>query len=200
MNGDTLDLASEKVLLTIPASRRDEPGHTGGYLHVRAERQPLHRRRRRHQPERDSGGYAPIDERSGRALYDAQGTAANTNDLRGKILRIHPEADGTYTVPAGNMFAPGTARTKPEIYAMGFRNPFRFSVHPTDGTIYAADYGPDAGGDNANRGPGGPGRVERDQVAGLLRLAVLRRRTTSPYNDFNFANNSPARSSTAPRR
>jgi glucose/arabinose dehydrogenase len=34
-------------------------------------------------------GYAPIDERPGREHQDAQGTSANTNDLRGKILRIH---------------------------------------------------------------------------------------------------------------
>ena len=34
---------------------------------------------------------------------------ANTNDLRGKILRIKVEADGGYTIPAGNLFPPGTA-------------------------------------------------------------------------------------------
>ncbi|MGX7825768.1 ThuA domain-containing protein [Actinokineospora sp. 24-640] len=185
MNGDTLDPASEKVLLTLPASRQSEPGHTGGYLAfgpggnlyigVGDDTEPF-----------NSDGYAPIDERAGRSLYDAQRTSANTNDLRGKILRIHPETAGTYTVPAGNMFAPGTARTRPEIYAMGFRNPFRFSVHPVNGTIYMADYGPDAGSDNANRGP-----------AGLVEWNAI----TSPgnygwpycvanniaFNDYNFA-------------
>ena len=45
----------------------------------------------------------------------------NTNDLRGKVLRIKVAADGSYTVPSGNLFAPGTAKTRPEIYAMGFR-------------------------------------------------------------------------------
>ena len=49
----------------------------------------------------ESDGFTPIDERAGRQDYDAQRTAGNTNDLRGKVLRIHPEADGTYTVPAG---------------------------------------------------------------------------------------------------
>ncbi|MCC8250812.1 ThuA domain-containing protein [Saccharothrix luteola] len=185
MNGDAVDLSTEKVLLKVPMSRKEEPGHTGGYLAfgpgknlyvgVGDDTNPF-----------ASDGYAPIDERPGRSLYDAQGTAANTNDLRGKILRIHPEADGTYTVPQGNLFAPGTARTRPEIYAMGFRNPFRFSVHPTTGVVYLADYGPDAGSDNPNRGPGGlvewnvvksPGNYGWPYCVG----------NNTPYNDFNFA-------------
>mgnify|MGYP006160145193 CR=1 FL=1 len=53
------------------------------------------------------------------------------------MLRIKVNADGTYSIPSGNLFAPGTAKTRPEIYAMGFRNPFRFTVD-TDGTIYMA--------------------------------------------------------------
>ncbi|MBB5803504.1 PKD repeat protein/glucose/arabinose dehydrogenase [Saccharothrix ecbatanensis] len=152
VRGDTVDRSSEVVVMEIPASRKEEPGHTGGYLDfgpngnlyigVGDDTNPF-----------QSSGYAPIDERSGRQLFDAQRTSANTNDLRGKILRVHPEADGTYTVPEGNMFAPGTEKTKPEIYAMGFRNAFRFNV-ASDGTLYLADYGPDAGSDNADRGPG----------------------------------------------
>ncbi|XVV00527.1 ThuA domain-containing protein [Actinosynnema sp. CA-248983] len=185
MNGDTLDRASEKVLLTIPAWRENEPGHTGGYLAfgpgknlyigVGDDINPF-----------ASDGYTPIDERAGRKWWDAQGTAANTNDLRGKVLRIHPEPGGTYTIPSGNLFAPGTARTRPEIYAMGFRNPFRFSVHPTTGVLYVADYGPDAGADNANRGPGGlvewnivksPGNYGWPYCIG----------NNTPFNDYDFA-------------
>jgi len=45
-----------------------------------------------------------LDERAGRAAYDSQKSASNENDLRGKILRIHPQPDGTYTIPSGNMF------------------------------------------------------------------------------------------------
>ncbi len=99
-----------------------------------------------------SDGYAPIDERAGRANFDAQKTSGNTDDLRGKILRIHPEPGGTYTIPSGNLFPQGTAKTQPEIYAMGFRNPFRFAVDSETGWISMADYGPDAGNANANRG------------------------------------------------
>lgn len=40
----------------------------------------------------------------GLSFQDARRTAGNTNDLNGKILRIHPEADGTYTIPKGNLF------------------------------------------------------------------------------------------------
>ena len=72
----------------------------------------------------EADGYAPIDERNGRSAFDAQGTSSNTNDLRGKILRIHPENDGSYTIPEGNLFInedDGLA----EIYVMGTRNPFR---------------------------------------------------------------------------
>ncbi|MBB5802829.1 glucose/arabinose dehydrogenase/PKD repeat protein [Saccharothrix ecbatanensis] len=184
--GNVIQPDSEKVLLEIPASRREEPGHTGGYLEfgpngnlyigVGDDTNPF-----------QSSGYAPIDERPGRDLFDAQKTSANTNDLRGKILRVHPEADGTYTVPAGNMFAPGTEKTRPEIYAMGFRNPFRFNV-ASDGTVYMADYGPDAGGDNPSRGPGGivewnvikePGNYGWPYCVG----------NNTPFNDFDFATN-----------
>ena len=47
-------------------------------------------------------------------------------------------------------------KTRPEIYAMGFRNPFRFSVDPNTGWIGLADYAPDSGTDApATRGPAG---------------------------------------------
>ncbi len=71
------------------------------------------------------------------------------------MLRIRPQADGTYTIPSGNLFAPGTARTRPEIYAMGLRNPFRIGIDPVTNVLYVADYGPDATTANANRGPEG---------------------------------------------
>jgi cytochrome c len=154
--GSQIDPASEKVLLNVPASRLpDEPGHTGGgldmspdgnlYLGVGDDVNPH---------SEPSGGYAPLSERDG-TFHDSRATSANTNDLRGKVLRITPQTDGTYTIPAGNMFAPGTAKTRPEIYAMGFRNPFRFSLDPKTGTLGLADYAPDNGADNPNRGPAG---------------------------------------------
>ncbi|MFE0849855.1 carbohydrate-binding protein, partial [Streptomyces rochei] len=114
-----------------------------------------------------SDGYTPIDERASRnPAYDAQRSSGNTNDLRGKILRIKVNADGSYSVPSGNLFPPGTARTRPEIYAMGFRNPFRMSVDKATGTVYVGDYGPDAGTANASRGPAGQVEFNRVTKAG----------------------------------
>ena len=101
---------------------------------------------------------------------DARRTALNSNDLRGKLLRIKvkdgditpAEANnrgGAYTVPAGNLFPAGTARTRPEVYAMGFRNPFRVTLDAND-VAYVTDYSPDAREGARFRGPAGVGRVE----------------------------------------
>ncbi|WP_329106802.1 ThuA domain-containing protein [Micromonospora sp. NBC_01699] len=103
-----------------------------------------------------SDGFTPIDERPGRSpVYDAQRTAGNTNDLRGKLLRITVKPDGGYRIPAHNLFPAGTAKTRPEIYAMGLRNPSRFTVDPATGWIQLGDAGPAAGAADADRGPAG---------------------------------------------
>ena len=44
------------------------------------------------------------DERPEKLHWDDQRGTANTNSLLGKILKIHPEPNGTYTIPAGNLF------------------------------------------------------------------------------------------------
>lgn len=91
---------------------------------------------------------AQTDERPGRSSWDDQGHAGNTNDLRGKILRIHPEPNGTYTIPEGNLYPKGTALTRPEIYSMGHRNPWRISVDSKTGYLYWGEVGPDANEDS----------------------------------------------------
>jgi cytochrome c len=83
------------------------------------------------------------DERPGHANWDDSRAAANTNDLRGKILRIHPEPDGSYTIPAGNLFPAGTPKTRPEIFTMGNRNPWRPSLDSATGWLYWGEVGPD---------------------------------------------------------
>ncbi len=113
--------------------------------------------------------------RPGRAAWDAQRSSGNTNDLSGKVLRITPQPDGTYTIPSGNLFAPGTEKTKPEIYGMGFRNPFRIGLDPKTGNVMVADYGPDSGSANATRGPRGTVEWNALSAARQLRLAAVRR-------------------------
>ncbi|MGW4945036.1 PQQ-dependent sugar dehydrogenase [Actinoplanes sp. NPDC004185] len=166
LNADfTLNMSSQVTVLEA-ATNRGMCCHVGGdidfdaagnlYLSTGDDSNPF-----------DSGGYTPIDERSNRnPVYDAQRTAGNTNDLRGKVLRIKVNPNGTYAIPSGNLFPPGTAGTRPEIYAMGLRNPFRLSVDKPTGVLYVADYGPDAGTTTATRGPAGQVEFNRITSAG----------------------------------
>lgn len=71
----------------------------------------------------------------------------NTNTLLGKLLRIDPRADDfpadplrDYRIPAGNGYAGGVGG-RPEIYALGLRNPFRGSVDSASGDIFIGDVG-----------------------------------------------------------
>jgi glucose/arabinose dehydrogenase len=93
-------------------------------------------------------------------------SSPNTNDLRGKILRIHPKPDGSYSIPDGNLFKPGTANTKPEIYVMGTRNPYTLALDPARRWLMWGDVGPD--GKNFNGDPmnnGGPEKTEEYDLA-----------------------------------
>lgn len=154
MSDNTLDIASEKVLLQVPVQKNSGAHHGGSlawdkegnlYLSTGDSTSPF-----------PANGYAPIDERPGDEFFslDAQRSSANTNDLKGKILRIHPEKDGTYTIPEGNMFPGGTPDTRPEIFVMGCRNPYRIAVNPETSTLYWGEIGPDAGKDST-QGPRG---------------------------------------------
>ena len=123
---------------------------------------------------------------------DSARSALNTNDLRGKVLRIHvKDADiapadsnkadlgsgGAYTdpgrqpVPARRAAQP-QAKTRPEVYAMGFRNPFRIQVDEND-VAYVSDYSPDSQTPQQFHGTPGTGRFEIVRKPGELRLAVL---------------------------
>ena len=90
---------------------------------------------------------------------DARRSSLNTNDLRGKVLRISVNPDGSYDIPDGNMFEDDDPLTAPEIYAMGFRNPFRISLDEDD-VAYITDYSPDSRVPETFRGPAGTGRIE----------------------------------------
>ncbi|OLF16222.1 carbohydrate-binding protein [Actinophytocola xanthii] len=184
---NTLDLASERVVLSVP-NDRGQCCHVGGdidfdaagnlYLTTGDDTNPF-----------QSDSYTPIDERANRnPQFDAQRSSGNTNDLRGKVLRIKVAQDGSYTIPAGNLFPPGTAGTRPEIYAMGFRNPFRMSVDKATGIVYLGDYGPDAGATNPNRGPGGQVEFNRITSPGNYGWPYCTgtNTPTETYNDYQF--------------
>ncbi len=172
-------MASEKVLLRIPHQRivccHSAGSMTfgpGGLLHISTGDDTEHSQ---------SQGFNPIDDDVLRnnpgdnpdadRAYDARRTSGNTNDLRGKILRIKPEADGTYSIPPGNLFPPfesDPAKTKPEIYTMGHRNPFRIQVDQETGWVYNGEVGPDADNENANRGPRGYDELNQIRQAGNM--------------------------------
>ena len=164
MTGDTLDLASEKVLLTF-AEQRKECCHHAGSVEFGPDGCLYFSTGDNTHPHGDSAGYAPIDERPDKAPWDAQKSAANTNSLAGKIVRIRPKPDGTYDIPPGNLFPPGTANARPEIYVMGCRNPWRMSVDEQTGIVYWGEVGPDAG-DDGPRGPRGYDEINQAKKAG----------------------------------
>src|SRR5690606_18622882 len=91
-----------------------------------------------------------------------------TPTTSGKILRVHPEDDGTYTIPEGNLFEPGTDQTRPEIYVMGLRNPYRIHVDPETGWLYWGDVGPDARVDSETRGSKGYDEYNQAREAGFF--------------------------------
>jgi putative heme-binding domain-containing protein len=76
---------------------------------------------------------------------DPQGHGQNTTQLLGKILRIDVDnADNgqAYAVPRNNPFV-GSADVRPEIWAVGFREPWRFSFDPATGDLWVGDVGQD---------------------------------------------------------
>ena len=141
--GSTIDLASEQKILQVPVDR-GICCHVGGDIVFDAAGNLILATGDDTNPF-ESDGYSPIDEREGRnPAFDAQRSSANTNDLRGKILRITVGASGGYTIPAGNLFVDQNELTRPEIYLMGLRNPFRIEFNQRTGELYVADYSPDA--------------------------------------------------------
>lgn len=71
---------------------------------------------------------------------DPQNNAQNLNTLLGKIIRIDPSAATPYGIPPDNPFV-GVAGARPEIWAYGFRNPWRFSFDRQGTTLWAGDVG-----------------------------------------------------------
>ncbi|WP_229311480.1 ThuA domain-containing protein [Larkinella rosea] len=180
-----LKMESEQVILRVPVKRDDKCCHTGGsvawdksgnlYLSTGDDTNPF-----------ESRGFSPSDDRPGREGFNALTTSSNTMDLRGKILRIKPLDDGTYAIPEGNLFPKGTPNTRPEIYVMGNRNPYRISVDQRTGFLYWGEVGPDAANNIEKYGPRGHDEINQARKAGYYGwpLFVADNR---PYRHYNFA-------------
>ena len=118
--GDVVDPASKRELLKV---EQPYPNHNGGLLLF------------------DPSGMLLIGLGDGGSGGDPEDRGQNLGELLGKILRIDPRADGgkPYRIPADNPFV-GKDGVRPEIWAYGLRNPWRFSF-ASDGTFLVADVG-----------------------------------------------------------
>lgn len=195
-DGDSLDLATEQKIIDVPVQR-------GQCCHVGADFDwddagNLYLSTGDNTPASAPGanGFAPNNDAPNmNPGLDSRRGAGNTNDLRGKILRITVQADGSYTIPAGNLFPVGTEKTKPEIFVMGVRNPFRIDVDSATNSLSWGDYGPDATAATAAAAGRGPmGLVEWNTTP--LNKPInsgwpYMTGNNFVYNEWNYATSSP---------
>jgi glucose/arabinose dehydrogenase len=123
-SADRADPASARQVLE---QADQEPNHNGGLLLFGPDRQL----------------YIGIGDGGGAGdQHGAHGNGQNLGTLMGKILRIDPKASGgrPFTIPAGNPFA-ARAGARPEIWAYGLRNPWRFTFDA--GHLIIGDVGQD---------------------------------------------------------
>ena len=182
-----LDLESEKILMKYQEQRKECCHHAGsmefgpdGCLYIGTGDNT--------NPFGDSQGFAPIDEREEKSAFNALRTSANTKSYNGKILRIRPSDDGTYSIPDGNLFPKDGSVGHPEIYVMGCRNPWRLNIDQRTGFLYWGDVGPDAGGDGP-RGPRGYDEFNQARKAGFFGWPLFIG-NNRPYLQVDFSSGS----------
>lgn len=121
-NPNVADPASRRTVLTI--GHQQFTNHYGGQLQFGPD------------------GYLYAGTGDGGGNGDPLGSGQNLGTLLGKMLRIDPRQSGTaaYTVPSSNPFV-GVTGARPEIWAYGLRNPFRFSFDRATGDLTIGDVG-----------------------------------------------------------
>jgi len=194
IENDVIDPKSEKIILQL-YSQREICCHTGGSIAFGKDHLLFLSTGDNSTPFDEpgpKGGYnvhafAPLDDRPGHKQYDARRSAGNSNDLRGKILRIKIHPDGTYEIPDGNLFKPGQKDTRPEIFVMGDRNPYRISVDQKNNFLYWGEIGPDAPKDSLEtRGPRGYDELNQAREAGFFGWPLFIG-PNIPYREYNYA-------------
>jgi cytochrome c len=191
LENDTILNASEKVVLEVK-SQREICCHTGGSVAFGPDSLLYFSAGDNSTPFDEAGqpfanhGFAPLNSAPGHWQYDAERSAGNSNDLRGKIMRIRVRDDGSYEIPAGNLFPKGTAKTRPEIYVMGNRNPYRITVDQKNSFLYWGEVGPDAPKDSfATRGPRGYDEINQARKAGYFGWPFFVG-NNYPYRQYNY--------------
>ncbi len=117
-NPDTADLASAEIILTIP---QPAGNHNGGHLLFGPD------------------GYLWIGTGDGGAANDRFLNGQNKESLLGAMLRLDVSGDNGYTIPADNPFVNGGGAA--EIWAIGLRNPWRYSFDSVTNDLWVADVG-----------------------------------------------------------
>lgn len=190
---DAIDISTEKIVLQF-YSQREICCHTGGsiafgpnnllYVSTGDNSTPFNEEGQPYV----NNGFAPLNDQPGHEQYDARRSAGNSNDLRGKILRIRIKEDGSYEIPKGNLFPPDVPKARPEIYVMGNRNPYRISVDPKTGDLYWGEVGPDANRDSLEtRGPQGYDEINQAKKAGFFGWPLFVG-NNFPYRQYNYTN------------
>lgn len=118
---DLVDPYSERILLTIP---KPWENHNGGMLQFGPE----------------GYLYASIGDGDSGILNPPGFFAQKRDDLLGNILRIDPRAGDPYAVPSDNPFV-GVDGVRPEVWAYGLRNPWRFWIDAETSSMFVADAG-----------------------------------------------------------
>jgi glucose/arabinose dehydrogenase len=124
-NPDVADVNGEQIVLTVD-QLGGNPGHAGGPLYFGPQDQYLYIST----GDAGNGGAGDID------------NAQNPGLLLGKVLRIDTETGNpaTYTIPPSNPYV-NTPGYQGEIWALGLRNPWRFSFDRQTADLYIADVG-----------------------------------------------------------